>query len=323
MISPLAQTGADVRRVVVLGRGEFVDEFVETLRESAVAVVHTDDAPTALSTLDEGRVGCLVVVADGSPSTPSSEIFSLARTRSDAPGLFVSDETAALPPGVEQVPVDASLATARVRRALLDAAADDVAASSSVDPVDPVDAYGSTLAHELGNQLMKLDFAADAAEFDDAPVRLDDVIERLRRLADEAEAVANGTASPETVDLGDVATDAWTRVGASDAELVVEDECSLDADPLLLTLFFENVFRNAVRHGGSDVTVRVSETPRGFAVVDDGSGFPEDSRLFEWGHTTGNGSGTGLGIVARIADAHGWTVTAFNDGGAALDVRTE
>ncbi|WP_117591399.1 sensor histidine kinase [Haloprofundus halophilus] len=320
MTEPVAQTGAGRRRVVVLGRGEFADELVETLRDSAVTAAHATEAAAALSALSDGPVDCFVVVADGSLPTPASELFSLARSRTTAPGLYVSDETAALPPAVEQVPADTTHATTRVRRALLDSAVDDVPASTTTDSVG---AYGSTVSHELGNQLMKLDFAADSASDGDEARRLDRVLSRLRRLADEAEAVGRGTAAPETVELDAVAADAWDRVEASDADLVVEADRSLEADPLLLVLFFENVFRNAVRHGGRDVTVRVETTPRGFAVADDGPGFPEDARLFEWGHTTGNGSGTGLGIVARIADAHDWTVTAYNDGGAVLDVRTE
>ncbi|WP_224450104.1 sensor histidine kinase [Haloprofundus salilacus] len=319
MTVPLAQTGTDVRRVVVLDRDGVADRFAEALRGSAAGVEIVDDAPSALAALDD-TVGCFVVVDDGALLTSPSEIFSLARARSTAPGLFVSDETAALPPGVEQVPADASQATTRVRRALLDAATNDVPESTSVDSLG---AYGSTISHELGNQLMKLDFVAESVDADDDVVQLDAVLKRLRRLAEEAEAVGRGTASPETVDLEDVATEAWERVDADDAELLVETDRSLEADPLLLALFLENVFRNAVRHGGRNVTVRVTETLQGFAVADDGPGFPEDARLFEWGHTTGNGSGTGLGIVARIADAHGWTVTAYNDEGATLDVRTE
>lgn len=320
MTVPLAQTGADRRRVVVLGHGEFADGFVETLRDAAITATHVTEAPSALSALDDGPVDCFVVVAGDSFLTPPAELFSLARRRTTAPGLYVSDETAALPPAVEQVPADATHATTRVRRALLDSAADDVPALTTPDSVG---AYGSTLGHELGNQLMKLDFAAESVTDDDQAVRLDRVLSRLRRLADEAEAVGRGTAAPETVELDAVAADAWERVEASDADLAVEADRPLEADPLLLVLFFENVFRNAVRHGGRDVVVRVETTPRGFTVGDDGPGFPEDARLFEWGHTTGNGSGAGLGIVARIADAHGWTVTAYNDGGATLDVRTE
>lgn len=320
MIVPLAQTGADRRRVVILGDGEFTDGLVEALRESAVTATHVDDEPSALAALDDGHVDCFVVVAGGSSLTPPSEVFSLARRRTTALGLFVSDETAALPPAVEQVPMDVTQATTRVRRTLLDSAAGDVPQSTTTDSVG---AYGSTLGHELGNQLMKLDFAADSLTDEASAAQLDRVLTRLQALADEADAVGRGDATPETLELDSVVADAWERVDTTDANLVVSVERPMEADPLLLVLLFENAFRNAVRHGGRDVTVRVETTPHGFAVADDGPGFPEDGRLFEWGHTTGNGSGAGLGIVARIADAHGWTVTAYNDGGAKLDVRTE
>lgn len=64
----------------------------------------------------------------------------------------------------------------------------------------------------------------------------------------------------------------------------------------------------------------------GFSVADDGPGIPVDERdrIFESGHTTDeNGTGFGLAIVQRIADAHGWTVavTESEAGGARFEFR--
>ena len=78
------------------------------------------------------------------------------------------------------------------------------------------------------------------------------------------------------------------------------------------------------------VTVRVGRIDggAGFYVEDDGPGIPPDERdaVFEHGYTTGSG-GTGLGltIVERIADAHGWTiaVTESDAGGARFEIRTD
>ncbi len=65
----------------------------------------------------------------------------------------------------------------------------------------------------------------------------------------------------------------------------------------------ENPIRNAVEHGGADVTVTIGELPDGFYVEDDGQGIPEAEResIFGAGHST-NGSD---GIRARNRRAGG------------------
>ena len=92
----------------------------------------------------------------------------------------------------------------------------------------------------------------------------------------------------------------------------------------VLTLV-ENLFRNAVEHGGPDVTIRVETFADGFAVEDDGPGVPEAERdeVFDSGYTTkDDGIGFGLNIVEKIVDAHGWdiTVTDGTDGGARFEI---
>ena len=88
---------------------------------------------------------------------------------------------------------------------------------------------------------------------------------------------------------------------------------------------FENLFRNAVEHGGEDMTVRVGHSPQGVYIEDDGPGIPENEReqVFDHGQTT-NESGTGLGlsIVEQIAEAHGWEITIGEgtDGGTRFEI---
>ncbi|MDH5019249.1 PAS domain S-box protein [Halobacterium rubrum] len=82
---------------------------------------------------------------------------------------------------------------------------------------------------------------------------------------------------------------------------------------------------NAVEHGGPGVTVRVGRVgDHGLYVEDTGSGIPEGDRqqVFEPGHTSASdGTGFGLTIVRRIAEAHGWTVdlTTGPKGGARFE----
>lgn len=91
------------------------------------------------------------------------------------------------------------------------------------------------------------------------------------------------------------------------------------------TQLLENLFRNAVEHGGPDVTVEVGALEDGFFVEDDGPGIPSDARdeVFDVGYSSADdGSGFGLSIVRRIATAHGWdiSVTEGTDGGARFEI---
>jgi signal transduction histidine kinase len=116
-------------------------------------------------------------------------------------------------------------------------------------------------------------------------------------------------------------------VETKSVELVVDEDLSFKADPERLQRLFENLFRNALDHGGPDVTVTVGALPNrsGFYVSDSGPGIPEDEResVFNLGYTTReNGTGFGLAIVAETVTAHGWDiqVTENTAGGARFEI---
>ena len=105
------------------------------------------------------------------------------------------------------------------------------------------------------------------------------------------------------------------------AALRVDADRTIRADGGRLSRAFENLYRNAVEHGGPDVTITVGTLTDGFYVADDGPGIPPERRdeVFEIGFsTTRGGTGFGLTIVREIVDAHGWRidVTSGVDGGA-------
>jgi two-component system, sporulation sensor kinase E len=148
--------------------------------------------------------------------------------------------------------------------------------------------------------------------------RMEDIIMDtlvLARRGDEVE-------SPKPVAVAEVAGQCWDMVETDEASLIVEDECTVKGDPDRLRHVFENLFRNAVEHGGDDVTVRVGRAGESTLYVeDDGPGVPPDNRdtVCEPGQSSReNGTGFGLAIVKRIAEAHGWNValTEADSGGA-------
>jgi signal transduction histidine kinase len=161
--------------------------------------------------------------------------------------------------------------------------------------------------------------AAAPAEIDaavDAADAVDDALDRMQTLVDEILALArHGQPVQETepISLHVAAAQCWTMIDAPDATIDVADDPTVHADPDRLKRLLENCFRNAIDHTSTDVTVTVGALPDGFYVADDGPGIPEHDRetVFDTGYTTdADGTGFGLAIVAEIADAHGWTVTA-------------
>mgnify|MGYP000153298884 CR=1 FL=1 len=311
------------RRVLVLGNDDRAAALVRTLAADGVDATRTAAAPEALATLDAVRIDLFVVV-DGGEWRPGDVFGAAARRGHQLQGVFVGSKARELPPGVEQAPAGAEAAASVIRQRLLAATATD--AEPAVDH-DPLAAYGETVSHELRNHLSAARLAVDSL---DGPTveQVHKALDRLEGLADEAAAIAAGEVDdPELVPLETAAEDAASRVRAPASSIQVDADDTVAGDPELVTLLLENLIRNSVEHGSSEgsnagVTVRVTDTDAGFAVVDDGPGFGGGDP-FAWGYSTDGGQGAGLGIVQRIADAHGWEIVATSDDGARVELRTD
>lgn len=199
-----------------------------------------------------------------------------------------------------------------------------------------LDEFASVVAHDLRNPLSVakgfLEIVEETGELEHLE-RIDSAHDRMERLIHDLLTLARGESivtDTGQVDLRTVTTEAWGYVDTAEATLTVADEVhTVTADGGRLTQLFENLFRNAVEHGGSDVTVTVGKLDGGdgFYVEDDGKGIPPEKRtkVFDHGVTsTEGGTGFGLSIVADIAKAHGWgvSVTEGTDGGARFEFDT-
>ena len=176
--------------------------------------------------------------------------------------------------------------------------------------------FASLVSHDLRNPLTVLKSSLELTEADDEHVeRAQRAVDRMEQLVDGLLTLARqGQPIEETrdVDLADVAWAAWRQVETAEATLEVDAAGTVEADESRLQALLENLLRNAVEHGGEDVTVTVASTPEGFTVADDGAGVPPEDReaVFENGYSTAErGTGLGLSIVAEIAEAHGWEVS--------------
>jgi Signal transduction histidine kinase len=100
---------------------------------------------------------------------------------------------------------------------------------------------------------------------------------------------------------------------------------TLEADRSRLKQLLENLYRNAIEHGGKELTVSAGITDDGFYIADTGSGIPlsESEKIFNAGYSTAEkGTGFGLRIVKQVADAHGWEIDVTNtteQGGARFE----
>ncbi len=217
-------------------------------------------------------------------------------------------------------------ATVGVYSARLQYANDELASQN-----DQLDQFISVVSHDLRNPLTvakgRLDLAAAECDSDHLdPVdrsldRMDVLIDDLLTLARAGDDVRER----ERVDLAELCDRRWNTVATAAATLVVEADGKFRADRSRLEQLLENLFRNAVEHGGDDVTVRVGDLDDGFYLADDGPGIPEENRkaVLEDGFSTSEtGTGLGLMIVTAVADGHGWDVTVTDsiEGGARIEI---
>ena len=227
--------------------------------------------------------------------------------------------------------------------------------------VDRLEEFASVVSHDLRSPLTvakgNMELIGDNDAVDEeliAPVEF--AHDRMSEIIEDSLALARGgneVTDPEPVGIEELATQAWQTVGGDDETLSVATEMQLDADPERLLRLLENLFRNAIEHGGDgddsddsgdpiaaglpddygddepsdsvldglSITVGELTDGKGFYIADNGDGIPADERedVFEAGvSSSGTGSGLGLAIVRRIAQAHGWTVSVTDaDGGGA------
>jgi two-component system sensor histidine kinase RstB len=186
------------------------------------------------------------------------------------------------------------------------------------------------VAHELRTPLMRLRFAAELLVDEERSKERARQGERVQRDIDELDALvedllswgrleAEAVRTTERVDLPAELERQVDRASRSrkgvDAQVTQVDVAAIEADRRLLRRALGNLVSNAVRYGEGRLRLAVvvdADTVR-LRVDDDGPGIPEDwrdrvmepfvridaSRSAEFG-----GSGLGLALVRRIAEAH-------------------
>jgi PAS domain S-box-containing protein len=194
-----------------------------------------------------------------------------------------------------------------------------------------LEAFASVVSHDLRNPLNVAEGHLELAEEDASSEHhsgVADALERMETLIDSLltnARVETRDVDIEPIDLSHLGTTCWQNIVSDGAALAVDMERSIRGDRFQVMQLLENLYRNAVEHGGENVTVTVGELRDGFYIEDDACGIPEPERenVFEVGYSTSsNGTGLGLVIVQRAAESHGWDlhVTEGSDGGARFEI---
>jgi PAS domain S-box-containing protein len=197
--------------------------------------------------------------------------------------------------------------------------------------------FASLISHDIRSPLnvaeARLELAQLECESEHLPP-IEQAIGRINRITEDVLWLARegrDIGSTDAVMIRDVGDAAWSIVadGIEQAKLhYAGDEISaatIEADDDRLHQLLENLFRNAIEHGGEDVTVEIGTVTDGFYIEDDGPGISRDNRddVFTSGYSTSDeGTGFGLYIVKQIAEGHGWNIRVTNgaDGGARFEI---
>jgi len=195
-----------------------------------------------------------------------------------------------------------------------------------------LESFASVVSHDLRNPLGVASAYVELAQETDTEavdelVEVERSLDRMERIIDDLLWLArtgNQVGEQEPLEFATVVEDAWDTTESADATLIIDATGYIRADYDRLVQLFENLFRNAIQHGGEDVTVRTGTIESGFYIEDSGPGIDADltDDIFSPGMSTDElGTGLGLYIVESVAEGHDWeiSVETGTDGGARFE----
>jgi PAS domain S-box-containing protein len=177
--------------------------------------------------------------------------------------------------------------------------------------------FAGVLSHDLSTPLStaqgRIQLAQETGDMDHLTVaaravrRIEEIVNEVSRIMQEEAFVDDLT----ELDIESMVREVWAEIDTADASLTIADTATIQADRSAFKRLLENLFKNAIEHGGPSVNVRVGTLNRGLFIEDDGPGIPKEARedIFVPGFTTKEeGQGLGLASVSQIVQGHNWKI---------------
>jgi len=202
--------------------------------------------------------------------------------------------------------------------------------------VERLENFVSHAHHDLKNPMQvatgHLQLAREREDAEDSLEKAETALDRMEEMLDDLKQVSQGRAVSDVdmdmIPFPETIRNVWETIetGSATLDIAFPGGTTIGTAESDLRPVFENLLKNAIEHGGDDVTVEVGPLASGFYVADDGPGIPEgeqDSVTEEGYTTTESGSGAGLAIVSEIALDNEWdlTITESDSGGARFEFR--
>lgn len=177
-----------------------------------------------------------------------------------------------------------------------------------------LDAFAGIVSHDLRNPLNVaegyLKLACEEQDLsklhkvEDAHSRMKTMISELLEFARSAQELPQSDL--EQIKVSKLAQDAWKNISSDESELLVNTELVVTADVQKLLNVLENLFRNAVEHNSTPVTITVGDLTEtdGFYIEDTGTGINSTEDLFSY--NSSESTNLGLLIADEIVSAHNW-----------------
>ncbi len=185
--------------------------------------------------------------------------------------------------------------------------------------------FAADAAHELRTPLAILRAHIDSLDVNDTTRQLSDDVDHITRIVEQVltksriEAVE--VKPDEVVDMAKLCQDLAAYIaplvikeGRSIEVVGAEEPVIINANAFAVEQALRNLVENAIKYSarGSLITIQVASVDGAceLRVIDEGRGVPQEARerIFERFHRAdrrGSGSGLGLSIVRRVAEAHG------------------
>ena len=199
--------------------------------------------------------------------------------------------------------------------------------------------FTANAAHELRTPLSIMQLSLDRLPAgklrDDLHADTQHMTRLVEQMLDLAQADALAPEGYVPVDLADIGRDVVAKMApkafATNRDLRFESwgDTLVTGHAEAIFRIYRNLIDNALSHAPGETPIEVTAGPGPqLAVRDYGNGIAEDDlphifdRFWRKDRRTSDGAGLGLGIVQRLADAHGGTVNVENavDGGAVFRV---